>query len=180
MFKRTIKFETLDGEEKTREFYFHISKSELMAMANDADSMQERIKRIQATNDVRAVIEEFRSLIRMSVGIRSEDGERFIKTPEAQSYLLDSPAFDELLFDLISKPDAAVEFIKQLVPQKLQDDLQKELEKQKAVADPLREPSDPRPNYQVEHRKPTPTELQKMTKEELQEAWSWTIENGLA
>lgn len=178
MFKKTIKFETFNGEEVERDFYFHLSKSELLAMANEADSMQERVKRIQATNDVRAVIAEFRAIVEMSVGVRSEDGERFVKDIEAQSSLLASPAFDELLFELVNTPNAAVEFIKQLIPEKLQQELQEQM---KIAAENASDPAhaalaagivdDPRPAWIRENREPTPAELRTMSHAELSAAF---------
>jgi hypothetical protein len=173
MFKKTIKFENLNGDEVERDFYFHLSKAELLGMAQDGDDFKARIERIQKTKDVRAVIDEFRALVKLAVGLRSEDGERFIKTPEAQSHLLDSPAFDELLFSLVSEPDAAVKFVQQLIPKKLQDQLDAELKKQGDGPDPFKEPEDNRPAYQKEHRQPTSAELQRMSKDELLQVWAW-------
>lgn len=179
MFKKTIKFENFNGVEVERDFYFHLSKAELAALATDADSMQERIKRIQETKDVRAVINEFREIIKLSVGVRSEDGERFIKDGDAQSSLLDSPAFDELLFGLIQEPNAAADFIKQLVPEKLQKQLEEEIAKNGGAPDPFKDPQDDRPAYQKEHRLPTSTEMRDMTQPQMNDAWRWREENGL-
>jgi hypothetical protein len=90
MFKKTIKFEDFNGQEHTRDFYFHLSKAELMALASDGEnSMQSRVKRITESQDGIAVLNEFRALIEMSVGMRSEDGSRFIKNDAAKSELLD-------------------------------------------------------------------------------------------
>lgn len=173
MFKKTIKFENFDGEEVERDFYFHLSKAELIAMAGDGKTMQDRIKRIMSTNDSAAIIEEFRALIRLSVGIRTEDGERFTKSPEAQSYLLDSPAFDELLFELITKENASVDFVKQLIPEKLQKELQDKMQQTPGAPDPFGDAKDGRPAYQRENRRPNADELQAMTKTELVEAMAW-------
>jgi hypothetical protein len=179
MFKKTVKFENFNGEEVERDFYFHLSKSELLAMANDGADFKARVEKIQATSDVRAVIHEFRELVKLAVGVRSEDGARFIKDEEAQSLLLDSPAFDELLFELVSKPNAAVEFVKQLIPEKLQKELEEQMKNASENApDPFKNPEDSRPAYQREHRFPTNAELQAMTKEEMQEAFAWRMKEA--
>lgn len=172
MFKKTIKFENFLGVEVERDFYFHLSKTELLAMANDGDDFQKRIERIQVTKDVAGIVNEFRALVKLSVGIRSEDGERFIKDAAAQSMLLDSPAFDELLFGLVTEPNAAVDFVKQLIPEKLQKQLEEEMKKAgNNVPDPFKSPDDKKPDWVKENREPTRLELQRMSTTELQEAF---------
>jgi hypothetical protein len=171
MFKKTVKFENFLGVEVERDFYFHLSKTELLAMANDGDDFQKRIERIQVTKDVAGIVNEFRALVKLSVGIRSEDGERFIKDAAAQSMLLDSPAFDELLFGLVTEPNAAVDFVKQLIPEKLQKQLEEEMKKAGDAPDPFKNPDDNRPDWVKEKREPTPLELQRMSPTELQEAF---------
>lgn len=180
MFRKTIRFQNFDGDTVEREFYFHMSKAELLEMAADGNSMMERIKRIIATNDGKAILQEYRAIIKASVGMRSEDGQRFIKDEEAQSYLLDSPAYDELLMELCTDADASANFVNQLIPEKMQKEMQEALAKQKgsSTPDPLAEPTDTRPLYQREHRHPSPKELAEMTKEELQEAFRWRAENN--
>lgn len=172
MFKKTIKFTNFNDEEVSKDFYFHLSKSELLTMASDGKTMQARIEKIIATKDIAGVLAEFRVLIRLSVGVRSEDGTRFIKDSDAQSHLLDSPAYDELLFELLSKPDYAAEFVNKLVPEKLQKELEKELRKQEPNV-----PEDARPAYQKEGRSPTKSELEAMSKAEMAEAFSWAQRN---
>lgn len=171
MFKKTIKFEDFNGIEVEKDFYFHLSKSELLGMAGDGKTMQERIKKIVATEDIAGVLQEFRALIKLSVGVRSEDGQRFVKDREAQSHLLDSPAFDELLFDLISRPDGAAEFVKQLIPEKLQKEFQEQLNPNATTE------VDDRPAYQKENRPPTKKELEEMSKAEMTAAFAWAQQN---
>lgn len=187
MFKKTITFEDFNGEKVSKDFYFHMSKAELLAMAADGDVMVERIKRIIASKDGAAIIKEFRELIEDSVGMRSEDGERFIKDPVAVSNLVDSPAFDELLMELCTDAKASAEFVRQLVPEKMQKEMQEALKNQTvikpedelilrkdgSVPDPFGEKEDTRPLYQRENREPTNAELLKMSRDEISAAFRW-------
>lgn len=168
MFKKTIKFTDFNGEEQTKDFYFHMSKAELLSMTAQGDEMTARLKRIIATQDGGEILKEFRALVQMACGIRSEDGQRFIKTPEAQSELLDSPAYDELLFELCTEANASVDFVTKLIPQKMQDEMKAQLQKQQNVVEL---PEDKIPAWIREDRNPTQTELQAMTPEELQLAF---------
>jgi len=178
VFKKTIKFKGFDGEDREKDFYFHLSNAELALLSAGADDMKARVERIMKANDNLAILHELRNLVSLACGIRSEDGERFIKTPEAQSELLDSPAFDALLFELFVGKNA-VEFFSKLVPESQQNQI-KELVDQQAV-DPFKDPGveDGRPAYQKEHRLPTSQEMRDMTQPQMNEAWRWREENGL-
>lgn len=168
MFKKTIVFTDFNGDDQSQDFYFHMSKAELLAMAADNSAMVNRIQRIIEAKDGRAILQEFRELIEMSVGIRSEDGSRFIKDSSAKSQLMDSPAFDELLMDLATNAEASAEFVRQLIPEKMQEQMREQLAKQ-ADVDPFKNPvdGDPRPTWLKEGRTPTEQELQTMSREEM-------------
>jgi len=170
MFKKTIAFKDFNDVQQTQDFYFHLSKAELLGMAADGKAMMERIQRLIDSNDGRAIIAEFREIIKDAAGVRSEDGSRFIKTEEAKSVLMDSPAFDELLMELATNADAAAEFVRQLIPQSMQDEMLKKLKKDGAP-DPFAEKEDNRPAWMKEHRNPTDEEVKNMSREELQLAF---------
>lgn len=175
MFKKTITFEDFNGIKQTQDFYFHLSKADLLAMATDGNAMMARIQGIIDAKDGKAILSELRDFIELAAGLRSEDGSRFIKTSEAKSVLMDSPAFDELLMELATNTDASVEFVQQLIPQKMQDELKAQLEKNvksdQAVPDPFKEQEDLRPAWMKEHRHPTKEELLGMSAEELKLAF---------
>jgi len=185
MFKKTITFEDFNGNKKTRDFYFHISKSEIAALGAGAEGMMARIQRIIDAKDGLAIREEFIQIIKLACGIRTGDGERFIKTPEAQSTLLDSPALDVLLMEMFINENAATEFVRQLIPDSTLKEMlaQVEAEKQNAkiefpgaVTNPntgdvtignTRLANEIVPDYIREKRKPTQAELMDMSHEEM-------------
>lgn len=171
MFKKTITYEDFNGNKQTKDFYFHMSKAELLELAANGNAMADRLKKIIADNNGSAILREFRVLIMSSCGIRSEDGTKFLKTPEAQSDLLDSPAFDELLMELCTEAEAGAEFVRQLIPEKMQKEMQEKLKKQgdPEVSNPFANPTenDPRPAWMKENRNPTDVELRDMSREEM-------------
>lgn len=175
MFKKTITYTDFNDEQQTQDFYFHMSKAELLALTADADSMMARIQRIIAAKDGKSILQEFRALIRMACGVRSDDGARFIKTPEAQGVLMDSPAYDELLMELCTNADASAEFVRQLIPEKMQEEMRKQMGAQQGseIPDPFKtyEPTDIRPAWLKEDRNPTDQELMNMSNEELRLAF---------
>lgn len=174
MFKKTISFEDFNGNQKKHDFYFHISKAELLEMASAGDAMQKRLQRIIAAKDGSAILQEFRDLIKLSVGVRSEDGQRFIKDEAAQSTLFDSPAFDELLMELATDAHASAEFVKELIPEKMQKAMIDKLQESQGAPDPFAyEDGSSKPAYVQENRQPTQSELQAMSKDELVQAMAW-------
>lgn len=178
MFKKTVTFKDFDGNSQTQDFYFHISKAEFLAMASTADDMQSRIKKMVASMDGKAIIHELREIIKLACGVRSEDGQRFVKDAAAQSTLLDSPAFDELLMELATDAVASAEFIEKLVPKKMQEEMQEQLKKSgQAAPEPFADKEDARPAYQKEGRQPTNKELQAMTHPEMVQAFEWAQRN---
>lgn len=177
MFKKTIKFTDFNDVEQEQDFWFHLSKAELAALSTQGKSLADEMREIEKTNDGMVALQKFRWLVGIACGLRSEDGARFIKTPEAQSQLLDSPAFDELLMELITGDQGAV-FISQLIPEKVLKEMTEQAEKASkngkdvvTVPDPFKNPDDVEPAWIKEGREPTRAELQSMTPEQLQAAF---------
>jgi hypothetical protein len=184
MFKKTIKYEDFDGNQVEQDFYFHLSKAELMAMSGEAKGIEERVMRIVAAQDARGIIDEFKALIEMSVGQRSEDGRRFVKDADTQAALFDSPAFDELLMELCTSANAAADFVNALIPEKMRKELSDALKKQQGNTETedgrdlfASGNEDPRPAWEREDRDPTSAEMQAMGKDELQRAFTRKLQN---
>lgn len=173
MFKKTVKFEDFDGKAQEKDFYFHMSKAELLQLAAGGDEFQARIKRIVDAKDGRAILNEFRDLITLAVGVRSEDGQQFVKDTAAQNQLLASPAFDELLMELATDAAASTEFIQQLIPEKLQKEMLKQIQNGGGVTQQVTTDVKPKLAYQLENRKATTEELKDMNRDQLLEAMQW-------
>ena len=120
MLKRDITYEDFDGEKVTETFYFNLSKHELIELeVYKNEGMDAYIRRIIKTNDRKTLIEEFKKIILLAYGIRSEDGKRFIKNDEVREAFSQTAAFDELFMELATSDGAAAEFIKGVLPASL-------------------------------------------------------------
>lgn len=167
MFKKTISYENFAGEKRSKDFYFHLSKAELLNLSAD-ELLLPRLQRIEASRDPQAMLREFEYFIRMSIGIRSENGERFDKSEAAQAELMNSPAYDELLMEFVTKPGFAEEFFGALFPKDVAEKMRDAMTKQEGAPDPFKEPvEDTRPAWMKEHRQPTQQELIAMDKSEM-------------
>ena len=126
MLKRDITYEDFDGESVTETFYFNLTKTELIELeVEHQEGLEATLRRIIRTKNNKQLIAEFKKLVLMAYGIRSEDGKRFIKNDELREEFAQTAAYDSLFMELATNDDSAATFIKGIVPK----DFQKELEK---------------------------------------------------
>lgn len=113
MLKKTITYTDYDGEERTEVFWFNISRTELVDLEMDhKGGYKAAIERMQERSDARGLKNEFKKIIRMSYGVKSEDGKRFVKSPALTDEFIQSPAYDELFFELLNGgADAMAAFV---------------------------------------------------------------------
>ncbi len=176
MFKKTITFTGFDDVEHTKEFYFHISSAEVTAWLQPDGEFMKRLERVQKSNQISAILEFYKDLVTQACGVRSEDGQRFIQTPEAKSELLGTPALDELLMELVLDPAGPIDFLKNLLPKKILDkvgaEIDEKLKELGLAVDVIEAPVDNRPIWEKEGRNPTPAEFGKMTPEQQKAAFA--------
>lgn len=170
MLKKTITFTNFDGEEISEEYYFHLTKAQLLEM-NIGDDLRSKLEQIIATKDAKQIILQFKEIILMSYGIRSPDGKTFIRNDALREEFSQTEAFSALFMELATNDDAASEFVTGIIPAGLDGELDKILERQKADKD-TGDVKDARPKWEQEQREPTNRELQDMSKEELAYAFS--------
>lgn len=167
MFSKTIKYTDFNGENQEKVFWFHLSNAKLAALAAD-NGLKIWAEEMKVLQDGPMILDKLREIIKMSCGIRSADGQRFIQTEEAQSELLDSPAFDELLFELFVGNNA-IQFFTALVPPEQMKQIEELAKKQ--GANPAELPKDEEPAWIRERRDPNQQELQSMSHTQLQAAF---------
>ena len=136
MLARKIKYTNLNGEERERTYYFHFSKAEVMEMELSKEGgFEVFIQRIIDTRDQKELVKMFRELIQMSYGIKSDDGEQFIKNDQVLNEFIQSEAYSELYMELATDTDAAIEFINGIFPQQIMAEVQNDPEYQKKIAE---------------------------------------------
>ena len=140
MLKKTITYKNLFDNEVTKDFYFNLNTNELFKLeVEDRDGYESFITRMIAAENNREMLREFERLIRASYGVRSEDGDRFIKDAEGKTDIVDSfvqrPAFEELFIMFITEENFASEFIAGVLPANLDDVAEKLNARMKAQAE---------------------------------------------
>ena len=117
MIKRTITYTNFNGEEKTRDCYFHLSQEKLTQLqVNYPGGFGEAIKQATETQDLQALFNVFRTLILTSYGEKSEDGESFIQNEKLSEQFSYTPAYAKLYEELMANDTAASDFINAVIP----------------------------------------------------------------
>ena len=118
MLVKPITYTDLNGEKRTEEFCFHLSRAEIVELNSKyPGGIQKRLKRIVAEKDNEKIFAEFKAIIMMAYGEVSEDGRYFRKSPEMALAFTQSCAYDELIVELFTKDGYAAEFVSKIIPQ---------------------------------------------------------------
>lgn len=116
MFKKTITYNDFNGVERTEDFYFHLTKAELIKLEfSESGGLTHIIEEITKEEDTEALLNIFDKVIRMSYGKRSLDGKHFEKKPEYANSFLASEAYSELFMEFMQDANKASEFINGIV-----------------------------------------------------------------
>lgn len=121
MIKKTVTYTDYNDVERTENFYFNLSKAEVMEMEMGTEGgMAESIQKIIDAKDAPAIIRVFKDLVLKAYGVKSDDGRRFMKTkPDGTRYADDfkeTEAYSQIFMELATDADAAAKFINGIVP----------------------------------------------------------------
>ena len=121
MIKKTVTYTDYNEVERTENFYFNLSKAEVMEMEMGTEGgMAESIQKIVDAKDAPAIIRVFKDLALKAYGVKSDDGRRFMKTkPDGTRYADDfkeTEAYSQIFMELATDADAAAKFINGIVP----------------------------------------------------------------
>lgn len=131
MLKKVITYTDYNGNTRTEEFCFHLSKAEwaMMEMSKNG-GLAENLMPIINKMDVPKLAEFFEDLILRSYGEKTPDGKHFVKSPEAAQLFKQSEAYSELFMELFMSDDGskkAGEFMVGLLPKEAQEEAMKEM-----------------------------------------------------
>ena len=121
MIKKTVTYTDYNGVERTENFYFNLSKAEVMEMELSAEGgMAESIQKVVDAKDAPAIIRVFKDLVLKAYGVKSDDGRRFMKTkPDGSRYADDfkeTEAYSQIFMELATDEKAAAAFMNGVMP----------------------------------------------------------------
>jgi len=118
LIKKTMTFTDYNGNERTEDFYFNLTKAELAEMElSTTGGLGQMIQDIINAQDTPRIISIFKDLVLKSYGVKSADGRRFIKSKELSMEFAQTEAYSDLFMTLATDEAAATEFVNGIVPQ---------------------------------------------------------------
>lgn len=137
MLKKTISYVDYDGNERTEDFYFNLTKAELLEMSlSTAGGLDKYIEKITKTQDTPKLIELFKDIIIRSYGVKSDDGKRFIKNQEITEEFTQTEAYSDLFMSLATDDKEAADFLNGIIPKSLLNAANNVVEDAKVVSIP--------------------------------------------
>lgn len=112
MIKKTINYETFDGDDVTEDFYFNLSEGELveMELSGKGNSLRDHVERILKAEHGEEIIQVAKQFILMSYGEKTPDGRGFRKSKEIFESFAGTNAYSKLVLELYSDQEKLQEF----------------------------------------------------------------------
>lgn len=174
MLKKTITYKDLDNNDRTEDFYFHLTKAELVKLElSHEGGMQQRLIDIIGSGNGQAIMDAFEEILALSYGKRTPEG-AFDKNPKHFQLFKTSEAYSQLFMQLVTDSGFSAEFINGIVPKGLAEEAAKEIQNTKIQFENA--PADERPAWIRENRDPTREEMSKMSTAEMAAAFQARIE----
>lgn len=136
MLKKTITYTDYNDAERTEDFFFNLTQTELIEWEIGVEGgLSETINKIVNTQDPSKLIGYFKELVLRSYGEKSDDGRRFVKSKDISEAFSQTEAFNKLYMELVMDADVAADFINGILPKEYRTEI-KEIE---TIAKPLEE-----------------------------------------
>ncbi len=116
MITKTVKYIDFDGNEQEDTFQFNMNAAEFVKL--DASQKGGLIKSLQNLVEIQNNEEIYKileSLLLDTIGRKSQDGKRFIKTdPDTVALFTESNAMSEMIIEFLQNPDRLASFMEGL------------------------------------------------------------------
>lgn len=142
MIKKTITYEDYNGEERTKDFYFHMNQVEFSKLNGEIPGgIEKRMQKVIEDRDEDALLRIIDLMVSRGYGEFNDDDE-FTKVgrngrPLYEKFI-NTDAYDQLIIELIQNENNIAEFLRGMMPKKVQGRIDEEMKKrqeeeQKAV-----------------------------------------------
>ena len=120
MLKESITYTDFNGLERTEEFRFNLTKTELTRMeTRKSGSLSALLTKIVNAKDMPDILEALEMLILKSYGEISADGKRFDKSDKLSEDFSHTAAYDALFEKMVNDDEYAYKFILGIMPAEL-------------------------------------------------------------
>lgn len=116
MLKKTMTYVDFDGNQRTEDFFFNLTKAECTELEFGVEGgLTEMLKKISSEKNLPRIIEMIKEIILKSYGVKSPDGRRFIKNDEIRESFAQTNAYSDLFMELGFDADAAAKFVQGVI-----------------------------------------------------------------
>ena len=120
MLKKTVTYTDFDDVERTEDFYFNLTEAEITDMNLDENAnLAEKIQSIINSKDTKQIKDYFQWIVLKAYGVKSDDGRKFMKSPEIIADFKATQAYSDIWMELAYDADAAAEFVNGIMPKNL-------------------------------------------------------------
>ena len=133
MLVKPITYTDYNGVERTETFYFNLSQAELidMQLGGKDGLYSNKLQKMIDNHDAAAIVATIKEFVLKSYGEKTDDGKRFIKSPEISEAFMQTEAYSQLITELLSDDAKSSEFILGIMPQALREAAVAEMNKNK-------------------------------------------------
>lgn len=136
MFKYTDTYTDFFGVDRTEDFFFNLTRSELLNMdIAQQGKFIDNLQTIMNSGNGEKIVSTFKKLLEASYGEISEDGRRFVKVRDGHRVFEDfeqTPAFDKIYMKLATDADFAGDFVVGIMDKDIQAEAAKAAQKKLA------------------------------------------------
>lgn len=137
MIKKTISYHDYEGNERTDDFYFHLTQVELSKINSDPSlpgGLEESVARASKNEDAGELLRIIDLMISRSYGVKLPDG-GFVKRNASglplYELFVNTEAYDNLLTELIQNEEGIINFLTGCLTKEAQDKVRAEFAKRK-------------------------------------------------
>lgn len=127
MYVKAITYTDYNGEKKTKNFYFNLTRSEIARMHLYEDGgLENKVKKMVESGSNKEIFKYFEEFVLSCYGEKSADGEEFMKSDAIREKFKNHPAYDELFMEFIRGGDKAMsDFINGVIPRDVAESITK-------------------------------------------------------
>lgn len=130
MFTYHAKYEDFNENMREEDFLFNLTEAEISEMEMSVDGgLDKMIDRIMKAQDMPSLIKLFKEIIAKAYGVKSDDGRKFMKSPEILADFVSTNAYSQLFMELATNDVTAANFLNGIVPKEKRE-LIKEISEQ--------------------------------------------------
>lgn len=102
MLAREFIYKDYNGKERKETWYFHLTRADLLERElGNFGGMDELMKRLVREDKPKEIVAMFKELILSSVGKKTPDGSRFIRSQQIQDDFYSSEAYSQLFCEVV-------------------------------------------------------------------------------